>query len=120
MAITDLGVLRGWDGHDLLDRDGVKAGSIVDLYIDEQTERPTWGLVRMGLLGSRQTLVPLDQATVPLAVIVSCAGSIQVPLENAAILGRAERGRRRGDVRGYRDRAAPLPRPRRPCGAGRR
>ena len=86
MAITDLGVLRGWGGHDLLDRDGVKAGSIVDLYIDEQTGQPTWGLVRTGLLGSRQTLVPLDQATVPLAVIVSGAGSIQVPLENAAIL----------------------------------
>jgi hypothetical protein len=28
MAITDLGVLRGWGGHDLVDRDGVKAGSI--------------------------------------------------------------------------------------------
>ena len=61
MAITDLGVLRGWGGHDLLDRDGVKAGSIIDLYIDEQTEQPTWGLVRTGLLGSRQTLVPLTR-----------------------------------------------------------
>jgi stress response protein YsnF len=86
MAITDLGVLRGWGGHDLVDRDGVKAGSIVDLYVDEQTEQPTWGLVRTGLLGSRQTLVPLDQATVPLAVIVSGAGSVQVPFESAAIL----------------------------------
>jgi uncharacterized protein (TIGR02271 family) len=86
MATTDLGVLRGWGGHDLVDRDGVKAGSIVDLYIDEQTEQPTWGLVRTGLLGSRQTLVPLDQATVPLAVMVSGAGSVQVPFENAAIL----------------------------------
>jgi stress response protein YsnF len=86
MAITDLGVLRGWGGHDLVDRDGVKAGSIVDLYVDEQTKQPTWGLVRTGLLGSRQTLVPMDQATVPLAVMVSGAGSIQVPLESAAIL----------------------------------
>jgi stress response protein YsnF len=86
MAITDLGVLRGWGGHDLVDRDGVKAGSIVDLYVDEQTERPTWGLVRTGLLGSRQTLVPLDQATVPLAVMVSGAGSVRVPFESAAIL----------------------------------
>ena len=86
MAITDLGVLRGWGGHDLVDRDGVKAGSIVDLYIDEQTKQPTWGLVRTGLLGSRQTLVPLGQATVPLAVIVSGAGSVQVPFESAAIL----------------------------------
>ena len=86
MAITDLGVLRGWGGHDLVDRDGVKAGSIVDLYIDEQTGQPTWGLVRTGLLGSRQTLVPLTQATVPLAVIVSGAGSVQVPFESAAIL----------------------------------
>jgi len=86
MAITDLGVLRGWGGHDLVDRDGVKAGSIIDLYIDEQTGQPTWGLVRTGLLGSRQTLVPLGQATVPLAVIVSGAGSVQVPFESAAIL----------------------------------
>jgi uncharacterized protein (TIGR02271 family) len=86
MAITDLGVLRGWGGHDLVDRDGVKAGSIVDLYIDEQTKQPTWGLVRTGLLGSRQTLVPLDQATVPLAVMVSGAGSVRVPFESAAIL----------------------------------
>jgi uncharacterized protein (TIGR02271 family) len=86
MAITDLGVLRGWGGHDLVDRDGVKAGSIVDLYIDEQTGQPTWGLVCTGLLGSRQTLVPLGQATVPLAVIVSGAGSVQVPFESAAIL----------------------------------
>jgi stress response protein YsnF len=86
MAITDLGVPRGWAGQDLVDRDGVKAGSIVDLYVDEQTEQPTWGLVRTGLLGSRQTLVPLDQATVPLAVMVSGAGSVQVPFESAAIL----------------------------------
>jgi uncharacterized protein (TIGR02271 family) len=69
-----------------VDRDGVKAGSIVHLYVDEQTEQPTWGLVRTGLLGSRQTLVPLAQATVPLAVMVSGAGSVQVPFESAAIL----------------------------------
>ena len=86
MAITDLGVLRGWGGHDLVDREGVKAGSIIDLYVDEQTEQPTWGLVRTGLLGSRQTLVPLDQATVPLTVMISGAGSVQVPFETAAIL----------------------------------
>jgi uncharacterized protein (TIGR02271 family) len=42
--------------------------------------------VRTGLLGSRQTLVPMGQATVPLAVIVSGAGSVQVPFESAAIL----------------------------------
>jgi uncharacterized protein (TIGR02271 family) len=86
MVITNLGVLRGWGGQDLVDRDGVKAGSIVDLYVDEQTEQPTWGLVRTGLLGSRQTLVPLDQATVPLAMMISGAGSVQVPFESAAIL----------------------------------
>jgi uncharacterized protein (TIGR02271 family) len=85
MAATDLGVLRGWGGHDLVDRDGVKAGSIVDLYVDEHTEQPSWALVRTGLLGSRQTLVPLDQATVPLAAVVSGAGSVQVPLEDATI-----------------------------------
>ena len=85
MAATDLGVLRGWGGHDLVDRDGLKAGSIVDLYVDEQTGQPTWALVRTGLLGSRQTLVPLEQATIPLAAVVSGAGSVRVPLENATI-----------------------------------
>jgi uncharacterized protein (TIGR02271 family) len=78
-------VLRGWGGHDLVDRDGLKAGSIIDLYVDEHTEQPTWALVRTGLLGSRQTLVPLEQATVPLAAVLSGAGSVQVPLEDATI-----------------------------------
>jgi uncharacterized protein (TIGR02271 family) len=86
MVTSDLGVLRGWRGQDLVDRHGVKAGSIVDLYIGEQTEQPTWALVRTGLLGSRETLVPLDQATVPLAAVVTGAGSVQVPFENATIL----------------------------------
>ena len=86
MAATDRGVLRGWGGHDLVDRDGVKAGSIVDLYVDEQTEQPIWALVRTGLLGSRQTLVPLEQATVPLTAMISGAGSVQVPFEIATIL----------------------------------
>jgi uncharacterized protein (TIGR02271 family) len=69
-----------------VDRDGSKVGSIVDLYVDEQTEQPTWALVRTGLLGSRQTLVPLDQATVPLTAMISGAASVQVPFENATIL----------------------------------
>ena len=86
MVTSDLGVLRGWRGQDLVDRHGVKAGSIGDLYIGEQTEQPTWALVRTGLLGSRETLVPLDQATVPLAAVVTGAGSVQVPFENATIL----------------------------------
>jgi uncharacterized protein (TIGR02271 family) len=86
MAATDLGVLRGWDGNDLVDRDGLKAGSIVNLYVDQQTERPIWALVRTGLLGSRQTLVPLEQATIPLAAVVRGAGSVQVPFETPTIL----------------------------------
>jgi uncharacterized protein (TIGR02271 family) len=86
MAATDLGVLRGWDGNDLVDRDGLKAGSIVNLYVDQQTERPIWALVRTGLLGSRQTLVPLEQATIPLAAVVRGARSVQVPFETPTIL----------------------------------
>ena len=99
---------------------GCQAGSIVDLYVDEQTKQPTWGLVRTGLLGSRQTLVPLDQATVPLAVMVSGAGSVQVPFESAAILDAPSVAVGEEISEGYRDRAAPLLRPRRPSGAGRR
>ena len=86
MVAPDTGVLRQWLGHDLIDRDGDKVGTIVNFYLDEETGQPDWAVVRIGLLGSRLTLVPLDQATVSFAATAGGGGSVTVPYDAATIL----------------------------------
>jgi uncharacterized protein (TIGR02271 family) len=50
-------------GSDLLAEDGSKLGTIVDIYVDRETDEPEWALVKMGLLGSKSNFVPLRDAT---------------------------------------------------------
>jgi stress response protein YsnF len=50
-------------GQDLRGRDGEKIGSIEEIYLDTQTGEPEWALVQTGLFGSKQTFVPLHDAT---------------------------------------------------------
>jgi uncharacterized protein (TIGR02271 family) len=54
--------IRGWNGRDLIDRDGDKVGSIGDIYLDEQTGRPEWIAVNTGLFGSKVSFVPTAEA----------------------------------------------------------
>jgi uncharacterized protein (TIGR02271 family) len=86
VVAPDTGVVRQWLGHDLIDRDGDKVGTIVNFYLDEATGQPDWAVVRTGLLGSRLTLVPLDQATVSFAAAAGGGGSVRVPYDAATIL----------------------------------
>lgn len=46
----------------MLDRAGEKIGTIEQIYLVEETGRPEWALVRMGLIGRRTTLVPIGEA----------------------------------------------------------
>jgi uncharacterized protein (TIGR02271 family) len=50
-------------GSDLLGEDGSKLGTIVDIYIDRETDVPEWALVKTGMLGSTSNFVPLRDAT---------------------------------------------------------
>jgi uncharacterized protein (TIGR02271 family) len=59
MDTQTIGELRG---SDVLDRDGDKIGKLEEIYLDEQTGRPEWGLVKTGLFGGRSTFVPIDGA----------------------------------------------------------
>jgi stress response protein YsnF len=86
VVAPDTGVVRQWLGHDLIDRDGDKVGTIVNFYLDEETGQPDWAVVRTGLLGSRLTLVPLDQATVSFAAAAAGGGNVRVPYDPATIL----------------------------------
>lgn len=50
-------------GSAAYDPDGVKVGRIGRVYLDDQTDEPTWASVRTGLFGTRESFVPLDGAT---------------------------------------------------------
>ena len=55
--------VRGWLGRVMVDRDGNRLGEITDIYLDRETERPEWAVVRTGLFGMRSSFVPLTDAT---------------------------------------------------------
>jgi uncharacterized protein (TIGR02271 family) len=50
-------------GHDLVGRDGDKIGRIEEIYLDAESNEPEWALVTTGLFGTKQTFVPLSEAS---------------------------------------------------------
>jgi uncharacterized protein (TIGR02271 family) len=50
-------------GGQLVDADGSKVGTIEDIYLDNETQRPEWALVHTGLLGRKLSYVPLTGAS---------------------------------------------------------
>lgn len=51
-----------WEGQPLLDSSGEKIGTIEEIFLVEETGRPEWALVKMGLIRARTTLVPISNA----------------------------------------------------------
>lgn len=49
-------------GQNVVDQDGDKVGSIGQVYLDDETDRPTFVTVKTGLFGNNETFVPLDMA----------------------------------------------------------
>ena len=52
-----------WRGRDLAASDGSKLGSIDEIYLDHETREPEWALINTGLFGTKQTFVPLRNAS---------------------------------------------------------
>src|SRR5215207_812072 len=52
-----------WEGRTILDRNGEKVGKVQDVYFDVDTNRPEWALVRTGLFGTRDNIVPIIGAS---------------------------------------------------------
>src|SRR5919197_5475943 len=46
MPTPSIETARGWLGRVVVDRDGDKVGEVVDIYLDNQTGRPEWAVVR--------------------------------------------------------------------------
>lgn len=47
----------------VIDENGDKVGSVGQIYLDDQTNRPTWVTVKTGLFGTKETFVPFERAT---------------------------------------------------------
>src|SRR4029450_11585408 len=57
MATPSIETARGWRGRVMVDRDHNKIGEVVDIYLDNESERPEWAVVRTGLFGLRSRFV---------------------------------------------------------------
>jgi hypothetical protein len=62
MPTPSIETAQGWLGRVMVDRDSNKIGEVVDIYLDNETDRPEWAVVRTGLFGLRSTFVPLAEA----------------------------------------------------------
>ena len=58
----DTQTISEWRGSDVVDRDGDKIGKLEEIYLDDQTGKPEWALVKTGMFGGRGSFVPLAQA----------------------------------------------------------
>ncbi|MGI8576731.1 MAG: PRC-barrel domain-containing protein [Nocardioidaceae bacterium] len=57
--------IRDWRGHDVVDREGSKIGSLEAVYFDTASEQPVFASVKIGLPGRhRLVFAPLDGARV--------------------------------------------------------
>lgn len=54
--------IAGMIGADALDVQDDRIGEINQVYVDEQTDHPTWVSVRLGLMSGAEVLVPLENA----------------------------------------------------------
>jgi PRC-barrel domain/Domain of unknown function (DUF2382) len=70
--------VRGWLGRVMVDRDGNRLGEITDIYLDRETDRSEWAVVRTGLFGLRSSFVPLAEAS-------EVDDQIQVPHERTLV-----------------------------------
>lgn len=58
--------------------DGDKIGSVGQVYLDDQTNQPTFITVRTGLFGMKETFIPVSQAT-------QSQDGLQVPFDKAFV-----------------------------------
>jgi sporulation protein YlmC with PRC-barrel domain len=55
----DIGEVKQWEGHNVVDYDGKKIGTLEDVYLAAGSSEAVFACVKTGMLGRRQFLVPL-------------------------------------------------------------
>jgi len=74
MPAPGIDTVQDWQGRTMVDPAGAKIGTIADIYLDDDTGQPEWATVTTGLLGTKQSFVPLAQAEI-------VGTSVQVPYD---------------------------------------
>lgn len=69
---------NNWRGKTVLDKDGNKIGTLSELYVDDDTNRPKFATVQTGLFGTKQNFFPVPLARVRDDTIVLDASEDQV------------------------------------------
>ena len=62
MDLPHIDTALGWRGRTVHDEAGERIGTLEQLYLDAEDDRPAWAGVRTGLLGLRESFVPLAGA----------------------------------------------------------
>jgi stress response protein YsnF len=65
-------------GRTVVDPDGDKIGTVLDVYVDNQTDQPEWLAVTTGLFGTKVSFVPLSGASM-------FGEDLQVPYTKTAV-----------------------------------
>ncbi|MHA7190620.1 PRC-barrel domain-containing protein, partial [Arthrobacter sp. MDT2-16] len=60
---NDIDTILSGRGH-VLDSHGAKIGSVGQVYLDDQTQDPSWVTVKTGLFGTSESFAPLQGANV--------------------------------------------------------
>ena len=68
----------GLRGQDLFSQDGDKLGTIEEIYLDTDTDQPEWALITTGLFGTKQSFVPISDASTE-------GDSLTVPFDKATV-----------------------------------
>jgi uncharacterized protein (TIGR02271 family) len=76
MSTTD--EVLTWRGRDLQGSDGEKLGTIEENYLDAETREPEWALVTTGMFGTKQSFVPLRNAS-------ASGDGVTVPFEKSTV-----------------------------------
>jgi uncharacterized protein (TIGR02271 family) len=76
MSTTD--EVLAWRGQELRSSDGQKLGTIEEIYLDDETREPEWALITTGLFGTKQSFVPIHQAS-------PSSEGIGVPFDKATV-----------------------------------
>jgi uncharacterized protein (TIGR02271 family) len=67
-----------WRGRELVSNNGDRIGTIDEVYVDAQTERPEWLSVKTGTIGSKVSFVPIIEAQ-------EADEAIRVPYDKAQV-----------------------------------
>lgn len=59
MMVPNIDTVADWRGRRVVGSDGQAIGTFKEIYLDEDTDLPTWAAVGVGSLGIRRRLVPL-------------------------------------------------------------